>query len=169
MISEVFFADLAGFTKWSSTRTPSDVFQLLETLYGAVSTIGVVGHSVALSSKDLSATFSLPFILLSLTKLRGGLGSLRWKQSATAMCKFTHYLSFQIASKNKLKLTLNVPRFSDRAVTGLPVPQDNHAMIMTRFAASCIVKLNQLVNDEDILSSLGNATANLEMRVGMHR
>ena len=85
------------------------------------------------------------------------------------MCKFTHYLSFQIASKNKLKLTLNVPRFSDRAVTGLPVPQDNHAMIMTRFAASCIVKLNQLVNDEDILSSLGNATANLEMRVGMHR
>lgn len=31
----VFFADLAGFTKWSSTRTPSEVFQLLETLYGA--------------------------------------------------------------------------------------------------------------------------------------
>ena len=31
----VFFADLAGFTKWSSTRTPTEVFRLLETLYGA--------------------------------------------------------------------------------------------------------------------------------------
>lgn len=27
------FADLAGFTKWSSARTPTDVFCLLETMY----------------------------------------------------------------------------------------------------------------------------------------
>ena len=26
--------DLAGFTKWSSTREPEQVFELLETLYG---------------------------------------------------------------------------------------------------------------------------------------
>jgi class 3 adenylate cyclase len=31
----VFFADIAGFTSWSSTRQPSEVFHLLETLYGA--------------------------------------------------------------------------------------------------------------------------------------
>jgi Adenylate and Guanylate cyclase catalytic domain len=30
----VFFADIAGFTSWSSTRSPTDVFHLLETLYG---------------------------------------------------------------------------------------------------------------------------------------
>lgn len=30
----IFFADLVGFTKWSSTRTPAEVFQLLEALYG---------------------------------------------------------------------------------------------------------------------------------------
>eukprot|EP00934_Nitzschia_sp_Nitz4_P002440 Nitzschia sp. Nitz4//scaffold67_size101165//98871//101089//NITZ4_004548-RA/size101165-augustus-gene-0.19-mRNA-1//1//CDS//3329556531//2435//frame0 len=30
----VMFADLAGFTKWSSTREPSQVFTLLENLYG---------------------------------------------------------------------------------------------------------------------------------------
>lgn len=30
----VFFADLVGFTKWSSSRAPQDVFLLLETLYG---------------------------------------------------------------------------------------------------------------------------------------
>ncbi|CAB9501958.1 Receptor-type guanylate cyclase gcy [Seminavis robusta] len=29
----ILLMDLAGFTKWSSTRTPSDVFELLETLY----------------------------------------------------------------------------------------------------------------------------------------
>lgn len=31
----VMFADIAGFTAWSSTREPSHVFALLETLYGA--------------------------------------------------------------------------------------------------------------------------------------
>ena len=29
----VMFGDIAGFTRWSSTRTPEDVFELLETLY----------------------------------------------------------------------------------------------------------------------------------------
>jgi hypothetical protein len=29
----VFFADLAGFTKWSSTREPEQVFQLLEAMF----------------------------------------------------------------------------------------------------------------------------------------
>jgi class 3 adenylate cyclase len=31
----VLFADLAGFTKWSSTRMPEEVFELLETFFGA--------------------------------------------------------------------------------------------------------------------------------------
>jgi class 3 adenylate cyclase len=31
----VFFADIAGFTQWSSSRSPNDVFVLLETLYGS--------------------------------------------------------------------------------------------------------------------------------------
>jgi class 3 adenylate cyclase len=31
----VFFADIAGFTKWSSSRSPTQVFTLLETLYEA--------------------------------------------------------------------------------------------------------------------------------------
>ena len=29
------FADIAGFTAWSSTREPSQVFTLLEAVYGA--------------------------------------------------------------------------------------------------------------------------------------
>jgi class 3 adenylate cyclase len=31
----VMFADIAGFTAWASSRQPSHVFTLLETLYGA--------------------------------------------------------------------------------------------------------------------------------------
>ena len=31
----IFFADLVGFTKWSSDRSPTDVFHLLESIYGA--------------------------------------------------------------------------------------------------------------------------------------
>ncbi|CAJ1951432.1 unnamed protein product [Cylindrotheca closterium] len=35
----IFFADIVGFTKWSATRTPVEVFQLLEALYGEFDTI----------------------------------------------------------------------------------------------------------------------------------
>ena len=31
----IFFADIAGFTQWSSSREPAEVFKLLESLYGA--------------------------------------------------------------------------------------------------------------------------------------
>ena len=31
----VFFADISGFTKWSASRTPAEVFELLETVYSA--------------------------------------------------------------------------------------------------------------------------------------
>lgn len=35
----VCFMDIAGFTKWSSSRTPTDVFALLESAYGAFDAI----------------------------------------------------------------------------------------------------------------------------------
>lgn len=35
----IMFADLVGFTSWSSTRSPVDVFTLLETLYRNVSSL----------------------------------------------------------------------------------------------------------------------------------
>ena len=35
----IMFADLSGFTKWSSNRSPSHVFELLEVLYGAFDAI----------------------------------------------------------------------------------------------------------------------------------
>jgi Adenylate and Guanylate cyclase catalytic domain len=41
----VFFADISGFTAWSSIRQPTQVFHLLETLYGAFDRIAKV-HGV---------------------------------------------------------------------------------------------------------------------------
>jgi class 3 adenylate cyclase len=35
----VMFADISGFTAWSSTREPGQVFTLLETVYGAFDAI----------------------------------------------------------------------------------------------------------------------------------
>jgi class 3 adenylate cyclase len=37
----VLFADIAGFTAWSSSREPEQVFQLLETVYGAMDQIAL--------------------------------------------------------------------------------------------------------------------------------
>ena len=37
----VMFADIVGFTQWSSARQPADVFTLLETLYGAFDAIAI--------------------------------------------------------------------------------------------------------------------------------
>ncbi|CAB9520723.1 Receptor-type guanylate cyclase gcy [Seminavis robusta] len=37
----VLFSDLAGFTAWSSARTPSEVFELLETLFNAIDAIAL--------------------------------------------------------------------------------------------------------------------------------
>ena len=39
---------------------------------------------------------------------------------------------------------------------------------MAKFAANCMARMNEIINSENILSTLGDDTANLEMRVGMH-
>jgi class 3 adenylate cyclase len=104
----IFFADLAGFTFWSSKRTPSEVFELLETLYSAFDKIA----------------------------LKRGV----FKVETIGDC----YV----------------------AVTGIPQPQEDHAVIMVKFARDCMTKLSQLVND--LVATLGADTADLEMRVGLH-
>ena len=104
----IFFADLAGFTSWSSKRTPSEVFELLETIYGAFDKIA---------------------------KRRGV-----FKVETIGDC----YV----------------------AVTGLPEPQANHAIIMVKFAQECMVKMSQVTHE--IMDRLGPDTADLRMRVGLH-
>lgn len=100
----VLFADIAGFTAWSSTRDPEQVFILLQTIYQAFDTIA------------------------------------------------------------KRRKVFKVETIGDSyvAVTGLPDPQDAHAIIMARFAGECLAKINQLT--AELESTLGPDTADLSMR-----
>lgn len=104
----VLFADISGFTAWSSVREPSQVFTLLETLYKKFDDIA---------------------------KKRGV-----FKVETVGDC----YV----------------------AVTGLPEPQDEHALIMVRFARDCMYKSYELTKKLEV--TLGPDTAELSMRFGLH-
>ena len=51
-------------------------------------------------------------------------------------------------------------------MTGLPDPQVDHATICVRFALDCMHKLSELTRE--LAEELGEDTASLEMRVGLH-
>ncbi|CAB9509224.1 Receptor-type guanylate cyclase gcy [Seminavis robusta] len=104
----IFFADLVGFTKWSANRTPQEVFQLLETIYGGFDKIAKRRHV--------------------------------FKVETVGDC----YV----------------------AAVGLPEPEENHAVIMCKFASDCLRMLDSLVIT--LAETLGEDTANLSMRVGLH-
>lgn len=104
----ILFADLVGFTSWSSTRDPVQVFELLETIYQAF-------DSIAVRRKV-------------------------FKVETIGDC----YV----------------------AVTGLPEPQGDHALIMAKFARDCLAKMGELT--AELAEVLGADTAKLTMRVGLH-
>jgi class 3 adenylate cyclase len=104
----IMFADMVGFTAWSSLRGPVDVFELLESIY---------------QSFD------------------------------------------RIAQARKV---FKVETIGDCyvAVAGLPDPQPDHAVIMTRFAEDCIVKMRQVTSR--LADTMGTDTADLTIRIGLH-
>lgn len=104
----VMFADISGFTAWSSTREPTQVFKLLETIY---------------SSFD------------------------------------------RMARKRRV---FKVETIGDcyMAVTGVPDPQPDHAVIMVQFAKECLIKMRELTRKLE--ASLGPETGDLCMRFGLH-
>jgi class 3 adenylate cyclase len=104
----VLFCDIVGFTAWSSSRQPDQVFILLQTIYNAYDQIAKRRHV--------------------------------FKVETIGDC----YL----------------------AVTGLPEPQTNHAMIMARFACECQQRMRELANE--LCVSLGPGTSDLTMKFGMH-
>jgi class 3 adenylate cyclase len=104
----VFFADIAGFTAWSSTREPAQVFLLLQAVYQA----------------------------------------------------------FDVLAKKRRVFKVETIGDSYVAVTGLPEPQSDHAMIMVRFASECLIKLGTITKELEV--TLGPETGDLSMRVGLH-
>ena len=54
----------------------------------------------------------------------------------------------------------------DVAVTGLPEPQDDHAIIMAKFAKDCLQKMHEVTGALEL--RLGPDTTDLSMRFGMN-
>lgn len=104
----VLFADIAGFTAWSSAREPSQVFILLENLYGAFDKLSH-RHGV-------------------------------FKVETIGDC----YV----------------------AVTGLPLPNKDHAVVMAKFARDCVAKMDVVTSKMEI--DLGPDTGDLGIRIGIH-
>jgi class 3 adenylate cyclase len=104
----VLFADIAGFTAWSSVREPSQVFTLLEEIYGAFDAIAA----------------------------RRGV--------------------FKVETIGD----------SYVAVTGLPEPREDHAVVMAKFARDCRTQFSVLSRELEV--TLGPETGDLQMRFGLH-
>eukprot|EP00980_Cylindrotheca_fusiformis_P007889 scaffold1678_cov80-Cylindrotheca_fusiformis.AAC.6 len=105
----VVFADIAGFTAWSSAREPQQVFVLLESIYMAFDKIAY-RHSI-------------------------------FKVETVGDC----YV----------------------AVAGLPEPNDDHAVAVANFARGCVQTMREMTISLEV--TLGPDTAELALRVGMHR
>lgn len=106
--STILFADIAGFTSWSSERNPEQVFTLLQSLFN----------------------------------LFDGIAKKRqvFKVETIGDC----YL----------------------AVTGVPEPQADHALRMTKFARECLYRVRPLL--DRLNGTLGKGTSDLAMRIGLH-
>eukprot|EP00538_Stauroneis_constricta_P012496 CAMPEP_0119547406 /NCGR_PEP_ID=MMETSP1352-20130426/1528_1 /TAXON_ID=265584 /ORGANISM="Stauroneis constricta, Strain CCMP1120" /LENGTH=1220 /DNA_ID=CAMNT_0007592327 /DNA_START=199 /DNA_END=3861 /DNA_ORIENTATION=+ len=104
----VLFADISGFTAWSSVREPTQVFTLLETVYRA----------------------------------------------------------FDMIAKKRRVFKVETVGDCYVAVTGLPEPRKDHAVMMCRFARDCKRKMNELSKLLEV--SLGPDTGDLAMRFGLH-
>lgn len=105
--TSIMFSDIVGFTKWSSERTPNEVFKLLEHLF--------------------------------------------WEFDEIAQ------------RMNVFKLGTIGDCYI--AVTGLPDPIDDHAVVLSQFAFECRDKVNEVCKK---LESAGLDTARLDMRFGIH-
>jgi class 3 adenylate cyclase len=104
----VLFADIAGFTAWSSEREPAQVFMLLQTIFHFFDNI-----------------------------------ARKWGV-------------FKVETIGDCYV----------AVTGLPDPQPDHAIRMTKFARECLHKVTDLTHKLE--STLGPDTGDLKMRFGLH-
>jgi hypothetical protein len=104
----IVFADIVGFTAWSSIRDPYQVFTLLETIYDAFDSIA-----------DSKSVFKVETI---------------------GDCWV--------------------------GATGIPKPQQNHAVIMATFSRRCLDKVLSLLTDLE--ETLGPGTSELGMRFGLH-
>ncbi|CAB9511628.1 Receptor-type guanylate cyclase gcy [Seminavis robusta] len=78
----------------------------------------------------------------------------------------TIYQAFDTIAKKRNVFKVETIGDSYVAVTGLPNPNDKHALVMTRFASACLAKFGDLTRMLE--HSLGPDTCDLGLRIGLH-
>jgi class 3 adenylate cyclase len=105
----VMFADITGFTAWSSVREPSQVFQLLEIVFGVFD---------------------------------------------------------RMAKRRRCVFKVETVGDCYVAVSGLPDPRPDHAVVLCRFASDIMREMNRLASKLE--TTLGPDTGDLSLRIGLH-
>ena len=157
----VFFADIAGFTSWSSARTPAQVFTLLETTWKAFDKVGTNSSCISMEcfTSDSQLTRLVPFT----RRLHTNIKYLRLKL-------LVRYFFCGLPLRC-LKDATNFNSFSFSgdcyvAVCGLPQPQPKHALLMVKFSRDVLAQMPKLM--KSLSKTLGPDTIKLAMRVGIH-
>lgn len=86
---------------------------------------------------------------------------------STSKCTSPGLSAFTTESNLSISLfSLLFFTYVDVAATGLPIPREDHALAMVRFAQNCLIRFHDLTNELEL--SLGPGTADLGLRVGLH-
>ena len=138
----------------SSTREPTAVFTLLETVYHSFDTIAV---STQIRARIVQSTLQLTHYC-ALQKRRRRV----FKVETVGDC-YGEFPNCLFRSGTSLPLTSFFPS-SKVAVCGLPIARKDHAVTMCRFASDCLCRMNELT--AQLEKSLGPDTADLCLRIG---
>ncbi|CAB9498751.1 Receptor-type guanylate cyclase gcy [Seminavis robusta] len=133
-----------GFTAWSSSRDPAHVFTLLETVYQSFDAIGRRYGVFKVRRFDSYARQ-----LVSTRTIHVAHKDLPYSSTMV-------YASAQVETVGD----------SYVACTGLPNPNERHALIMARFAGMCVEKFGVLTRSLE--HTLGPDTADLGIRIGIN-
>ena len=161
------FADIAGFTAWSSMREPSQVFVLLETLYSQFDDIARCEERFCIIVCLIDAG-PLPHTVFVLYYITGDdeyskskryamcfLWSLAYIYCACTACLAYHY---------HYSISCNLLQIGDCYVAACGVPNacSDHFTIMSRYANDCVRAFGKKVKELEVM--LGPDTGDLALR-----
>jgi class 3 adenylate cyclase len=135
----ISFCDCVGFTAWSSTREPAQIFLLLETLFSAFDEIARKHGVFKVSGRGANS---------------GTRVSCDARVDVTVANAFVSF--FQVESVGDCYV----------AVCGLPDPREDHAVVMARYARDCQRRVRELLHQLEV--TLGPDTSELSIRFGLH-
>ena len=137
----IIFADLVGFTAWSSARQPSEVFTLLETLYRAFDEVARMRRIFKVETVgDCYVAVAGLYVLYAFVVSHCNV--------SIVFAGDVAHISFKLPNSHR------------------PEARKDHAVVMARFARDCLYKMSCLL--PVLEERLGPETSELGLRVGLH-